>query len=297
MTETPEPPPAAPPPPPQAPPPVAPPEAAPTEASASAAPPAAAASQIPLRPILIGVGVAIALLAAFFVWRTQFSGPSEETYAVQPYTPPTELISARERVPGRAAPDDSSEVLVEFGQGVTLNVTGRVSRGLGNDWYAVGWNDTTAFIRQSDAVTGSGAPPGLPERVQPEEEEEVVKPDEEEIKPDEEEEVATVEEPAPTWGLEISDVQWVREPSSRDFARYFPRRALDEGQSGNVTLDCVIGGNGRLNCSVASESPSGYGFGEAALNIARQTRVRTQLRDGNSASGRHLRLPLSFRAG
>lgn len=292
MTDAPEPPPAEPPPPqPQAPPPVAPPAA---EPAPSATP--VAATPIPWRPILIGVGVAVALLAAFFIWRTQFSGPSEDTYTVQPYTPPTELIASRERVPGRAAPDESSDILVEFGQGVTLNVTGRVSRGLGNDWYAIAWNNTTAFIRQSDAVSGSGAPPGMPERVQPEEEEEVIKPEEEEVKPDEEE-VAAVEEPQPTWGLEISDVQWVREPSSRDFARYFPRRALDEGQSGNVTLDCVIGGNGRLNCSVASESPSGYGFGAAALSIAGQTRVRNQLRDGNPAAGRHLRLPLSFRAG
>jgi len=239
--------------------------------------------------------VALALLAAFFVWRTQFSGPSEAAYTVQPYTPPTELIASRERVPGRAAPDDGSEILVEFGQGVTLNVTGRVSRGLGNDWYAIAWNDTTAFIRQSDAVSGSGAPPGMPERVEPEEEEEVVKPEEEEQV--EEEAFPNVPEPAPTWGLEISDVQWVHEPSSRDFARYFPRRALDEGQSGNVTLDCVIGGNGRLTCSVASESPSGYGFGDAAISIAGQTRVRNQLRDGSPAAGRHLRLPLSFRAG
>ncbi len=292
MTDVPEPPPSEPPPP-QAPPPVAPPE--PIASPEPSAQPAAATQQIPWKPILIGVGVALAMLAAFFIWRTQFSGPSEEIYAVQPYTPTTELIAARERVPGRAAPDEGSEVLVEFGQGVTLNVTGRVSRGLGNDWYAVAWNETTAFIRQSDAVTGSGAPPGMPERVQPEEEEEIVKPEAEE-EPGEEA-LPDIPEPQPTWGLEISEVQWVREPSSRDFARYFPRRALDEGQSGSVTLDCVIGGNGRLNCSVASENPSGYGFGSAALSIAQQTRVRTQLPDGSSAAGRHLRLPLSFRAG
>jgi protein TonB len=131
--------------------------------------------------------------------------------------------------------------------------------------------------------------------VRPEAEEEIVKPELEE--PHDEEEVAVIEEPQPSWGLEISDVQWVREPSSRDFARYFPRRALDEGQSGSVTLDCVIGGNGRLDCSVAHESPSGYGFGDAAINIARQTRVRSTLPDGSPAAGRHLRLPLSFRAG
>jgi protein TonB len=112
--------------------------------------------------------------------------------------------------------------------------------------------------------------------------------------PDEE---VGAEAPAPSWGLEIADVSWVREPNSRDFARHFPRRALDQGQSGRVTLDCVIAGNGRLDCSVAQESPSGYGFGDAALNISRNARVRSMLPDGSSAAGRHLRLPLSFRAG
>jgi TonB family protein len=243
--------------------------------------------------ILIAVGVAVVLGIAVFAWQSNFSGGGDEAYTVEPYTPQTELISARERVPGHDAPDGASETVVVFGQSVTLMVTGRVARGLGNDWYAVAWNGRTVFVRQQDVVAGSGAPP-TPVVREEEEEEEIIeeKPAEEEL---EEEEI--VEAPSPGGTLDIGDVAWAREPNARDFARYFPRRALDSGTSGRVVLDCGIAGNGRLDCSVASESPGGQGFGQAAMSISRQLRVRSTLPDGSPAAGRRMRLPLTFQAG
>ncbi len=252
----------------------------------------------PWLPIAIAVAAALVLGLGVFALRGAFVGGAgdESAYTIAPYTPPTELITARDRVMGYAEPDMGSEVLVMFGEGVTLNVNGRVARGLGNDWYSVAWNEQTAFVRQQDVVTGSGAPPA-PE-VREREEEEL----EEERKPDPFEvpsfpEIEPQPSPPPSYGLSISDVRWVREPNARDFARYFPSDALDEGQSGRVTLDCIIARNGRLDCSVASESPSGYGFGRAALSISRQVRVDPTLPDGSPAAGRHLSLPLNFRAG
>lgn len=293
---------------PQAPPPVAPPPAPPPppplhrmerplpppEPPASAPPPVSRRG-LPWIPIAIIAAIAAALLAGVFAWRS-FSGDGEveSSYVVQPYTPTTELITARDRVEARAEPNAASRVVVIFGQGVTLNVSGRVQHGLGNDWYAIAWNNQTAFIRTQDVVPGSGAPPApvVRERQPEEEEEEEEKPDE---LTEEEEQVAD----APSFGggaLGIGDVNWIREPNARDFARYFPDEALEEGQSGNVTLSCIIGGSGRLACSIASENPSGYGFGQAAIGISRQLRVRTTLPDGSSAEGREMRLPLSFRA-
>ena len=259
-----------------------------------AAPPAARG--VPWIPILIVVAIIVALVLGAFAWRS-FSGAGgevESTYVVQPYTPATELITGRDRVEARAEPDASSRVVVIFGQGVTLNVSGRVQRGLGNDWYAINWNNQTAFVRTQDVVPGSGAPPApvVRER-QPEEEEEAEDEKPDELTDEEEEQVAQT----PSGGaLGVGDVNWVREPSARDFARFFPDEALEDGTSGNVTLSCIIGGGGRLACSVASESPSGYGFGNAAIGISRQLRVRTTLPDGSSAEGREMRLPLSFRA-
>ena len=271
---------------PEPPPPVEPPQ---TPASADARPPW-------LMPALIAAAAAIVLAAGYAVWTSQ-ANRGDEPVVVEPYTPETELISARERVRGHEAPDGASPVAVEFGQSVTLNVTGRVNRGIGNDWYAVAWNDRTVFVRAGDVTPGSGAPPEMVVRERPPQ---PLIEEEEEKKPEDEETVeqSPFAEPAPPSGaLSMGDVNWVRAPNARDFARFYPDRAIEAGVSGSVTLDCIIGGGGRLACSVAGESPDGYGFGRAAISISRQLRVSTSLSDGSSAAGRNLILPLSFRAG
>jgi TonB family protein len=250
--------------------------------------------------LLVGAVLAVVVVLAIAAFAVRgFSGANQqqEAYTVQPFTPETEIITAREGVVAREEPDDASAAVVMFGQGVTLNVTGRVARGLGGDWYAITWNERTAYVRQQDAVAGSGAPPA-PE-VREDEPEELVEEEDKEKDPFTEDEFPDVADvsPRPGYGLGIGDVNWIREPNARDFARYYPDRALDDGQSGSVTLDCLIGGNGRLSCSVVNESPTGYGFGRAAMNISRQVRVDPTLPDGSSASGRRLQLPLSFRAG
>jgi TonB family protein len=252
-----------------------------------------------LAPIIAIVAVVVLAAAGYFVMQnsSMFVGARDaQNYSVAPYRPQGEVIAARERVEARAAPDAAAPIVVVFGQGATINVTGRVSRGLGNDWYAISWNNRTAFVRQSDAISGSGAPP-TPDVRQPAPEEEKEKPPtpEEDEFPNVEDEV--VEAPPTSSGqLDMSDVDWAREPNARDFARYYPSEALDHRRSGRVVLDCVIRGSGHLDCSVAQESPGGEGFGDAALSISRQVRVRSRLLDGSPAEGRHLRLPLAFRA-
>lgn len=274
-----------------------PPPPEPRAAEPQPAPPALTAERPPwLVPALIAAAVILALGLGYVVWTNNQAGRSDQAIIVEPYTSDTELISARERVRGHEAPDAASPVAVEFGQGVTLNVTGRVARGIGNEWFAVNWNERVVYVRTGDVTTGSGAPPPMivRERPPPEliEEDDEKKPDEGGV-----EESPFAEPPRSTGALSMGDVNWQRAPNARDFARYFPDRAIDAGVSGSVTLDCIIGGGGRLACSVANESPDGYGFGRAAINISRQLRVDTRLSDGSSAAGRNLILPLSFRAG
>jgi TonB family protein len=249
-------------------------------------------SRLPLPAILIVAAILLVAGVAYFVTRTHAIDPALSAYTVQPYTPPSELITASERVVAHVTPDAVSPPVVMFGQGVTLNVTGRVSRGLGGEWYAIAWNDHVAFVRQQDAVAGHGAPPVAEEHPveQPRPPE---KPDVFDV-PDEED-VGTA--PPPTSeGREIGAIDWIRAPSSRDFAHYYPHRALDQGRSGRVVLDCTARGNGALDCSVAQENPSGMGFGDAAISISRQLRIRPTRPDGSSVAGGHLRLPLTFQA-
>ncbi len=249
-------------------------------------------------PIAVAVAAAIALVVAIVAMRGFSNDAQDDAFTVQPYAPQVELITAREGVMAHEQPDANSPAVVMFGEGVTLNVTGRVSRGLGGEWYVVTWNERTAYVRQQDAVAGSGAPPA-PEVREEEEPEEDLEEEKEKTPADDPGEDLDVFEPPPTasYGLSISDVNWVREPSARDFARYYPENALENGISGRVTLDCLIAQNGRLDCSVVHETPGGHGFGRAAMSISRQVRVHPRLPDGGSAAGRRLELPLAFRAG
>jgi periplasmic protein TonB len=88
---------------------------------------------------------------------------------------------------------------------------------------------------------------------------------------------------------------WLQRPSSQDFNRYYPQRAVQREQEGRVVLDCIVSADGRIACTVASEEPSGWGFGEAALRISRNFRAAAQTSDGRPTSGGRTRVPITFR--
>lgn len=104
----------------------------------------------------------------------------------------------------------------------------------------------------------------------------------------------------PTWAqLEaaqtLSDPRWARRPNAYSFTRAYPQRALDEVIDGTVVLDCLVLADGSLSCLAVDETPVGEGFATAALQIARDYRVRRG-RDGESAIGRRVRVPINFNA-
>ncbi len=245
--------------------------------------------------LIIGLIVAAALIAFVASQAGSWFAPRPNvlSYTVQPYTPPSQLISVGDHVLAHERPDLTSPGVVMFGPGVAFTVTGRVSHGFGNDWYAITWNGRTAFIRQQDATPGSATapPPTAPH---------VVVPPREEEKPDVDEETGfpDLDTPAPqTSGpFELSGVRWASRPGRRDFERAYPQRALFANQSGHVTLDCVASGSGVLDCSVAVELPRGYGFGRAAMDLSRQFRLQPTTADGRSVAGGHIQVPVEFRA-
>jgi hypothetical protein len=51
-----------------------------------------------------------------------------------------------------------------------------------------------------------------------------------------------------------------------------------------------------LNCSVASETPAGLGFGQAALSASNSYRANAQRSDGSSAVGQSTRIVVQFQA-
>ncbi len=88
----------------------------------------------------------------------------------------------------------------------------------------------------------------------------------------------------------ITNPRWLRQP--RDLARYYPPRPLARNISGQVVLDCLVDTNGALNCLVVSETPTNWGFGDAALRIARDYRMVPAMRDGQAVEARYrMRVP------
>jgi protein TonB len=87
---------------------------------------------------------------------------------------------------------------------------------------------------------------------------------------------------------------WMHLPLSGDYMRSFPTRARLEHIGGLATVRCTIAFDGRLtDCVVLSESPPGYGFGPAAIDLARHMRV-TPVANGQSLAGQTLDLPFSM---
>ncbi|MBS0386503.1 MAG: energy transducer TonB [Proteobacteria bacterium] len=278
-----------------------PPAQAAPEPPAETAPAAVAPAQSNLSgngPALVIIGVIIAVALVVFVVSQAGSWfaprPHNEAYLVQPYTPPSQLISAGDHVLAHARPELTSPGVVMFGPGVALTITGRVSRGFGDDWYAIAWNGQTAFIRQQDARPGvATAPPPTAAHV--------AAPPHEVEKPDVQDQTGFPDlapaPPAPESGpFELSGVRWSSRPGRRDVERAYPSRALYENQSGHVTLDCVAAASGALDCSVGTELPRGYGFGAAALSLSRQFRLEPTTSDGRSVAGGHIQVPVEFRA-
>lgn len=106
--------------------------------------------------------------------------------------------------------------------------------------------------------------------------------------------VAVDPPPAPPTPSVITNPTWLERPNARDFARYYPERALERGQEGRVNLTCLVAADGRISCTVTAEDPTGWGFGEAALRISRHFRMAPATRDGAPTSGGRVNVPIRF---
>jgi len=101
--------------------------------------------------------------------------------------------------------------------------------------------------------------------------------------------VAVDPPPAPPTPAVLTGVRWLRQPNGDDYVRFYPQRAMERDQEGSATVECIVDANGRLSCTIISEDPPGWGFGEATLRIARQFQVAPQTSDGRPTQGGRIR--------
>ena len=88
----------------------------------------------------------------------------------------------------------------------------------------------------------------------------------------------------------------LREPSVVEIGRYVPARARSTRTYGDVSLRCQVRLDTRVeNCRVVSESPTGYGFGDAARAVAEtEYRFRPATVDGRVDTGFTVGIDIRF---
>jgi TonB family protein len=87
--------------------------------------------------------------------------------------------------------------------------------------------------------------------------------------------------PPPPQPAAAEEPHWARKPIPADFAAAYPPVAANLGLSGEVSIHCGVGDDGRLKaCKVLSETPPGFGFGQAALTLAGGYRAPVGLASG-----------------
>lgn len=87
---------------------------------------------------------------------------------------------------------------------------------------------------------------------------------------------------------------WIEEPNAAAFVENYPSQAAHQAVEGYATIECSVRLDNRLDCSVVAESPSSWGFGDAALSIARTFRVAPASVDGVPVEGGRIRRTIRF---
>jgi protein TonB len=98
-------------------------------------------------------------------------------------------------------------------------------------------------------------------------------------------------------GLDIPPASaWQRTPTGAEFAQVYPLRPQRLSQGGEVHLRCRVTREGDVvDCSVTSESPENFGFGDAALKLMPLFQMKAVEAAKRSATGGAFDMRIVFR--
>jgi TonB family protein len=93
-----------------------------------------------------------------------------------------------------------------------------------------------------------------------------------------------------------SNPDWLRKPSGADLASVLPGQAAKKGIDGRAVIRCRTTVEGFLEaCRVLDETPKGYAFGQAALQLAPQFRMTPKIRAGKAVPGDDVTIPINWK--
>jgi len=89
---------------------------------------------------------------------------------------------------------------------------------------------------------------------------------------------------------------WARRPTAQQILRLYPATALHDRKNGVATVTCKVTAEGApVDCAVLAEDPPGYGFGEAAVEVAKLTWFHPATLDGVAVEQASVQIPVAFR--
>jgi len=94
---------------------------------------------------------------------------------------------------------------------------------------------------------------------------------------------------------DLSDPVFLKAPDRDDWAKAYPAQAAQSGLSGSAQVRCAATAAGSLeNCAVVAETPTGAGFGAAALSLMGGMELRPTSQSGQLIAGKSVLVPIKF---
>ena len=91
------------------------------------------------------------------------------------------------------------------------------------------------------------------------------------------------------------DPKIVAQPTPAQIMAAYPERALSDQIEGVAAIECAVSPEGKLaRCQLSTEQPGGYGFGQAALELAADWLLKPRLIDGDPVGTAKVRVGVHF---